>query len=389
MSVSALLAQSTTTIPENPAAQVIQSLTNLDQACGDQPSWACELIYDWTGSDTWAGIADWILAKPIAILVILGVAGVVTRIARFLVKRFMVRITTPASSERLHRLRARTPNVLLRTEEWNLRSEARSQTLTAVIRSIVSICIWFVALVAILGVLEINIGPLIAGAGIAGIALGFGTQAMVRDFIAGFFLVVEDQFGVGDVVDLGGDAKGTVEKVTLRATRLRDSAGIVWHVPNGQIQRVGNKSQEWARALLDVVVGYDADIPRVKEVVRRTAQELTADPLWAPEVLEEPDMWGVEAMGAEGITIRVGIKTRPASQFAVLRALRERLKAAFDAEGLSFAAAGGPSEVIVRQVGVEPTSEPPAGRGRAPGGPAGSAGTSEPTDQGGSAPAPE
>jgi small-conductance mechanosensitive channel len=360
MSLSALLAQSTTTTPDNPASQVIQSLTNLDQACGDQPSWACELIYDWTGSDTWAGIADWIVAKPIAIAVIVAVAWIVNRIARFLVKRSIVRLTAPATSERMHRLRARTPNVLLRTEEWNLRSEARSQTLTAVIRSLVSICIWFIALVAVLDVLQINLGPLIAGAGIAGIALGFGTQAMVRDFIAGFFLVVEDQFGVGDVVDLGGDAKGTVEKVTLRATRLRDSGGIVWHVPNGQIQRVGNKSQEWARALLDVVVGYDADIAEVKEVIRRTAHQLTEDPQWAGEVLEEPDLWGVEAMDANGITIRVGIKTRPAGQFAVLRALRERLKAAFDAEGLTFAAAGGPTEVIVRQVGVEPTSEPPA-----------------------------
>jgi small-conductance mechanosensitive channel len=385
MSAFAVLAQTTTTTPENPAAQVIQSLTNLDQACGDNPSWACELIYDWTGSDTWAGVADWIIAKPVAIAIILAIAWVVNRIARFLVKRFVTRLTAPARSERLHRLRARTPNVLLRTEEWNLRSEARSQTLIAVVRSLVSICIWFVALVAILGVLEINIGPLIAGAGIAGIALGFGTQAMVRDFIAGFFLVVEDQFGVGDVVDLGGDAKGTVEKVTLRATRLRDSGGIVWHVPNGQIQRVGNKSQEWARALLDVVVGYDADIAEVKEVIRRTAHQLTEDPQWAGEVLEEPDLWGVEAMDANGITIRVGIKTRPAGQFAVLRALRERLKVAFDAEGLTFAAAGGPTEVIVRQVGVEPTSEPPAG-GPRPKGPLG--GAPEGDTSGGEAPGP-
>ena len=119
--------------------------------------------------------------------------------------------------------------------------------------------VWSVALFAVFGVLDINLGPLIAGAGIVGIAIGFGAQSFVKDVVTGIFMLAEDQYGVGDIVDLG-EAKGTVEKVSIRSTRLRDVFGVVWYVPNGEIRRVANKSQEWARALLDVSVSYDADI---------------------------------------------------------------------------------------------------------------------------------
>ena len=139
--------------------------------------------------------------------------------------------------------------MLLRSGQWDLRAEARVQTLTVVFRSLASLVVWFIAVVWILQVLGIALGPLIAGAGIVGVALGFGAQNVVRDFLAGFFLIVEDQFGVGDIVDLSPDVAGTVEKITMRATRLRDVNGTVWHMPNGQILRAGNKSQEWARAL--------------------------------------------------------------------------------------------------------------------------------------------
>ena len=163
-------------------------------------------------------------------------------------------------TKHLEKLRERTPDALLSSEEWNVRTEARVHTITAVFRSLATAFIWFVATVWILDVIGVNFGPLIAGAGIVGVALGFGTQTMVRDFIAGFFLVVEDQYGVGDTVDLGGEAKGTVEAITLRSTRLRDVEGNVWWVPNGQLTRVANKSHEWARALIDVVVPYQADL---------------------------------------------------------------------------------------------------------------------------------
>jgi small-conductance mechanosensitive channel len=341
-----LLAQ-TTTVP-NPAAEALDSLSNLDQACGTERSWACEWIYDWTGSDSWAGVADWVLAKPLAIAVIVVVAIVVSRITRWLINRSMRRLAQPGRRTRhLEKLRERTPDVLL-SDEWNLRTEARVHTITAVFRSLATGFVWFVATVWILDVIGVDFGPLIAGAGIVGIALGFGTQTMVKDFIAGFFLVVEDQYGVGDTVDLGGEAKGTVEQVTLRSTRLRDVEGNVWWVPNGQLTRVANKSHEWARALIDVVVPYQADLDQVGALMKSVADDLTAEERWAREVLEGADLWGVQELASDGVHVRMVIKTRPGAQFGLLRELRERLKAAFDVAGIAFAYAGGPTEVVLR-----------------------------------------
>lgn len=346
--IPVLLAATTTTI-SNPAAEAINDLTNLDQACGTDPSWACRWIYDLTGSDSWAGVADWVLAKPLAILVIVVVAVVASRIVRWLITRSMRRLSQPGRrSKHLEKLRERTPDALLSSEEWNLRTEARIHTITAVFRSLATGFIWFVASVWILEVVGINFGPLLAGAGIVGVALGFGTQTMVRDFIAGFFLVVEDQYGVGDTVDLGGEAKGTVEQVTLRTTRLRDVEGNVWWVPNGQLTRVANKSHEWARALIDVVVPYQADLEQVCALMKAVADDLTADERWSREVLEAAQVWGVQELGADGVVVRMVIKTRPGSQFGLLRELRRRLKDAFDVAGVVFAYAGGPTEVVLR-----------------------------------------
>jgi len=343
-----ILAATTTTTP-NPAAEAINSLSNLDQACGVDKSWACRWVYDWTGSDSWAGIADWVLAKPLAIAVVVLVAIVASRIARWLITRSTRRLAHPGRRPKhLEKLRQRTPGALLGSEEWNLRTEARVHTITAVFRSLATGFIWFVATVWILDIVGVNFGPLIAGAGIVGVALGFGTQTMVKDFIAGFFLVVEDQYGVGDTVDLGGEAKGTVEQITLRSTRLRDVEGNVWWVPNGQLTRVANKSHEWARALIDVVVPYQADLDAVSALMKSVADDLTAEERWAREVLEAPDVWGVQELGSDGIVVRMVIKTRPGSQFGLLRELRKRLKAAFEVAGIAFAYAGGPTEVVLR-----------------------------------------
>jgi moderate conductance mechanosensitive channel len=358
--ISVLLAATTSTTLQNPAADAITSLTNLDQACGVDKSWACRWIYDWTGSDTWAGVADWAIAKPLAILLVVLVAILASRLSRWIIKRSMLRFTDAGHQARVARLRRRTPDALLRTDEWNLRTEARVHTLTAVFRSLATGFIWFVAAVWILDIVGVNFGPLIATAGIAGIALGFGTQTMVKDFIAGFFIVAEDQFGVGDVVDLGGEAKGTVEQVTLRATRVRDVEGTLWHVPNGQLTRVANKSQEWARALIDVVVPYQADLDAVTDLMQSVADDLTADDRWQHEVLEQADIWGVQDFAADGVHVRMVIKTRPAAQFGLLRELRRRLKSAFDTAGIAFAYAGGPTEVVLRD--EAPPGTAPGGR---------------------------
>jgi moderate conductance mechanosensitive channel len=275
-----------------------------------------------------------LVARPAAIGAVVVVALVASRLSRWGIKRLMNRMLAPKAYRHREWLRQKTPDALLRTEQWNLRAEARIQTMTVVFRSLASLFIWFVAIVWILDILDVNFGPVIAGAGIAGVALGFGAQNMVRDFLAGFFLITEDQLGVGDIVDLGPEANGVVEKVTLRSTRLRDVNGTVWHVPNGQIQRVGNKSQEWARALLDLDVSYGSDIEAAQRCIAETAEAMAVEPKWRHEILEPPEVWGIEALGPNSVTVRLVVKTRPASQFAVMRELRWRIKQAFDTQGI-------------------------------------------------------
>jgi len=313
---------------------LLEGLNTQDDACGADPSWVCRRVFEWTDNAALAAAAEWAVAKPMAILGIVVLAFVVSRLARWLIKRVMHRVLQPKNTERAERLRAKTPNVLLASGQWDLRAEARIQTMTVVFRSVASLIVWFVAVIWILDVLGVALGPLIAGAGIIGVALGFGAQNVVRDFLAGFFLIVEDQFGVGDIVDLGPDVAGTVEKITMRATRVRDVNGTVWHVPNGQIMRAGNKSQEWARALIDLEVSPDSDLEQVQHVIGETAAEMATDPAWSYQILESPEVWGVEAMSPGAVTVRLVVKTRPASQFAVMRELRLRLKRALENAGI-------------------------------------------------------
>ena len=340
-----LLAQITTTVAED-VVEVPRSVTDLQQACGQDPSWACRWVRDWTGSDSWAGVADWLLAKPVAILVIVVVAWIVARLLRAVVSRVVLRISGPAQSERLRRLRSRAPVGLVDDDGESIRAEARANTLAAVARSLVTGFVWFTALVAALDVVDINLGPLLAGAGIVGVALGFGAQTMVRDYLNGFFLVVEDQYGVGDWIDLGPDAKGVVERVTLRATRLRATDGTVWHVPNGVVERVGNYTQDFAYAVLDVQVALGLGTDEVERIVERVAQELADDPAWVADVTGRPDLWGVNVLSREGATVRLLLRTAPGAQWRVQRELRRRVKRAFDEAGLTSSLAGQPAPVV-------------------------------------------
>ncbi len=320
---------------------------DLVAACGADPAWGCRHVYDWTGSSWLATAVEWVLAKPITILLIVLAASIVARLARWFISRLLRRLMAAADGASASRLGRRTSSVLLSAGDDSLRNTARVETLTAVFRSLATALVWFVALVAIFDVLGVSLGPILATAGILGVALGFGTQQMVRDFIAGFFIVTEDQLGVGDTVDLGGGAKGVVERVSLRATHLRDVEGTVWHVPNGQITRVANRSQEWARALIDVVLPYSVDIARASEVMKATADALAADPDFALAITDAPEVWGIQEFSPAGVEVRLVIRTLPAGQFAVLRELRSRLKQAFAEAGIEFAYAGGPTHVVL------------------------------------------
>ena len=221
-------------------------------------------------------------------------------------------------------------------ERSEQRSAARAETLTSVLSSAATMVIWSVAGLMILGEVGISLAPLIAGAGIAGVAIGFGAQSIVRDFLTGFFMLVEDQYGVGDVVDVG-EVSGTVERVTLRTTVLRDVTGNVWHVPNGEISRVGNMSQLWSRAVLDIDVAYDTDLRYAQGIIQRVADELWEDEEFeGGDIIEPPEAWGIENLGADGISIRLVVKTDPAEQWAVARELRLRIKEAFDEAGIEI-----------------------------------------------------
>jgi moderate conductance mechanosensitive channel len=213
------------------------------------------------------------------------------------------------------------------------RRKQRVRALGSILRSIASITIFSIASVVILGDLGINLAPLLASAGVVGIAIGFGAQSMVRDYLAGIFMLVEDQYGVGDVITIG-DATGTVENVTLRVTRVRDVSGIVWHIRNGAIEQVGNESQGWARAVIDFPVPYEVDLAQLRSLLTETAEELWDDPVWRVVLLDPPEVWGAQEISSDEVTMRIVAKTAPLRQWEVERELRARVKAALATAGI-------------------------------------------------------
>nr|WP_274387954.1 mechanosensitive ion channel family protein [Salsipaludibacter albus] len=262
---------------------------------------------------------------------VLVVTFVVSLIARFAVRRIGRRLV--AGGDRPSRITDLTPG--LRTGPPDPRRARRVESLVAVVSSIVTVLVWTIGVMIALGAFNINLGPLVASAGIIGVALGFGAQSLVQDFLTGLFMLAEDQFGIGDVIDVG-EATGVVESISLRTTSLRAVDGTLWHVPNGQIQRVGNMSQDWARAVLDIGVAYDTDVAHAREVIGQVAHEMSVDPDFDQVVLEDPEILGVETLGADAVVIRTSIKTLPGEQWTVAREMRQRIKLALDANDISI-----------------------------------------------------
>ncbi len=314
-----------------------ETTTDLADACGStDSSYICEKVYDWTSNDFAARSAEWLLDRPIRIILIVVAAWFFSRLAQRAITSFAAGVAAGPSDGRLQALRASGPGRLLIEEKESIRAKSRAETIGLVLRSITTALIWSFAGLLILGQMSIDLAPLIAGAGIGGFALGFGAQSIVKDFLSGLFMLIEDQYGVGDVID-AGDATGTVEKVSLRSTTIRDVKGTVWHIPNGEISRVGNYSQLWSRALIDVEVSYDADLRLAQGVIQRVADDFWNDPEWGgDELMERPEVWGVQDLGASGIAIRLVVKTEPSQQWGVERELRLRLKEALDAAGIEI-----------------------------------------------------
>lgn len=210
----------------------------------------------------------------------------------------------------------------------------RTRTLGTVINSVLTVIVFGAALVLVLDVLGVPVLGILGAAGVVAAGLAFGAQNLVKDILNGMFMVFEDQFGIGDVVDLGV-ASGTVESVGVRITSIRDVNGTLWHVRNGEILRVGNKSQGWARVIIDLPVPYHADLEEVKETILATAKELAVDPQWRRKVLETPEIWGVESVTAEALVVRLVVKTRSPDQWDIARELRMRIKLALDRLGVN------------------------------------------------------
>ena len=291
----------------------------------------CRQVFRLTGNGTIASAAGTIVPAVVRTIVILAIAMLVVRVLRRLIKRF-VKDFKQRGVDRLSALARKGP--LTDTAPINLeRATMRADTMASVLRSVATFVVWGIAAVMILGSFGFNLGPLLAGAGVAGVALGFGAQSLVKDFLSGIFMILEDQFGVGDIVDVG-EASGTVEAVTLRSTRIRDVSGTLWHVPNGEIRRVGNMSQLWSRALLDIGVAYDTDIDRASAIMKGVADEMAAEEEWAPFFVDGAEVWGVQAFAENEVTIRIAAKVTPAKQWAIEREYRARIKRAFDEAGI-------------------------------------------------------
>ena len=299
----------------------------------------CEAAFKLTGDSTVASWADLVIGKPLALtgLLLLGL------FARWILHRSVDRLVRRAEDgvlpDRVSRMSLGSSKATAASPARDMavatRRVQRAQTMGSLLKSIVTGIVVAVIVTMMLSEVGIDIAPIVASAGIIGVALGFGSQALVKDFLSGIFMIFEDQYGVGDVVDLG-EATGTVEAVSLRVTRLRDVNGTVWYVRNGEILRVGNMSQNWARTVLDISVGYHEDLARVRRVLMEIAHDLWDDEDFKGQIIEQPEVWGVQDLGADGVTVRVTLKTAPLEQWAIAREMRQRIKSRFDYEGIEI-----------------------------------------------------
>ncbi len=262
----------------------------------------------------WQAILDWLVTSGLRIAFILVVGLIASRWLRVL-------------SARLERLIAGAAP----TED----EAQRASTLTRVIHSTTLVTMATVAGLMILRELNLDITPLIAGASVVGVAVGLGAQTLIKDVIGGFFILLEDQFAVGDAIQVGNIAGG-VEKMTLRATFLRDLEGTLHVVPNGEMRIVSNRTKGWSRAVLNLGVAYEEDIGRVMAALGKIGHGLYQDEGFAPLLLEEPTVSGVEALGDWAMTIRIMVKTKPGKQWDVARELRRRIKESFEREGIEM-----------------------------------------------------
>jgi len=263
-------------------------------------------------------LTPWFLSHGLRIILILVAAWIINRIAKIFISKLIERLIT-----KTYRIRD------------GQAQEKRAKTLKGVLGSALGMIIWIMAGLMIISEFGVNIGPLLAIAGVAGLALGFGGQYLIRDLIAGLFIIFEDQYRVGDVACVA-DTCGLVEDINLRRTILRDLDGIVHHIPNGEVKKASNLSKQFSRVNLNIGIAYNSNLEKVIKVVNKVGQELAKDPQWKKDILKPPQCLGVDDFADSAIIIKILGDTRPLKQWGVTRELRKRLKIAFDKEGIEI-----------------------------------------------------
>jgi len=267
-------------------------------------------------ASAWPAIRGWLLSTGIQIAITLVIAVVVTWLVGFLIKRALRRTE-----------KAKAPEEIARAK--------RLKTVLGALRLLAGVVIWVIAGITILGQLEISIGPILAGLGVVGIAVGFGAQNLVRDFLGGIFIIVENQLRVGDIVRIG-DAMGTVEALSLRITQVRGLNGHLFTVPNGEIKMVENMTFKWSRAIVKVGVAYRSNIEKVIEALHKAIEDLKSDETVGPYLIDTPQIKAIDDFAASSLDVALWIKTRPAQQWDVGRTARRYIKARFDEAGIEI-----------------------------------------------------
>ena len=293
-------------------------------------------------------IADWLVAVwqdwqvLIRIILILLIGVIVWWILRVSVQRLVRGVVSGVKG----RAGATDTKALESSPMAEARLIQRTRTIGSVLTNLITWGTSVVILMMVLSELGVAISALIAGAGFAGAALGFGAQSLVKDVISGIFIVFEDQYGVGDSVDLG-QATGMIEAVGLRVTQVRDLEGTLWYVRNGEILRVGNKSEGWSLVVLDLGLPYQTNLTKAREVISKAAESVAASDLYRKVVIGKPEVWGLQAISGDQVIIRVVQQVRPSSTDALARELREKIKIALDAAKLPMSNPAAPIHIEV------------------------------------------
>jgi small conductance mechanosensitive channel len=270
---------------------------------------------------------------PIEVIVIIVVAIIVRVLLRKTITQLVNRVVSGVKKKQ----NVEDTQALVVSPLQTARVVQRTRTLGSVLDNVATVVVAVIALILILGVINFNVTGIVAGASVIAAGLAFGAQSIVKDLLSGVFMILEDQAGVGDVVDTGS-ATGVVESVGLRVMQIRDVNGILWFVPNGQILRVGNMSQGWSRVLVDITVPYETDIDAVQDALLAAAVQMSREPRWRQRIVEKPEIWGLQSITDSAMVFRLVVKTRASELDNVGRELRIRLKRAVDDLGVTLPA---------------------------------------------------